>query len=341
MAFTKGRGPFPALLPSLARHCKRPEPFSTRLRSHETCDCRADAPRRQVHREGPRHPAPRRPAARKATERPSQSSGLPRASRKWPGEGGLARTGGGERGGTSGGGGGGGRDPQVSGGRAGGRASRRVCSPGGRSFRPGLAAAGLGCAAARRPSGPRRRRGSVTGSPPRDLPDGDLHGFPFSFPVLVCPGPSFCPQTAAAPRGPGSKRSQNTRVRKPASSPGPGVLAKAPHLPCGRNRACAGLLTPLPGRPRPGVPPAPAGRAPQDPPAPGRPSSLRACPSAFLVPRVFSVSASVSRLLVFFCISPSWPPRPLHATAAPLCSPKFFRLSSQARASPRREREPM
>lgn len=187
------------LLPTLAGTARAPTSFRAGLHSRETRASDAPAPAPRVHRKRPPCAPPTGSApARKASERPSQSSRLPRASRKWLGEGGQARTGGAGRGGTSGGGGGPGL--QVSGtGEPGGwgagrwvGAPRSPCSPGGGSSRPSPA---VGPPLAD-PRGPRSRKASATGAPP---PGADLHFFRFSlFGLFPCPGLSFHPK-----RGPG------------------------------------------------------------------------------------------------------------------------------------------
>lgn len=215
------------------------------------CAPSAGAPRRQVRPVGRSAPsvgaragapplAPRRPAAR-TTERPSQSSRLPRESRKWPGEGGQARTGG-----TSGSGSGGGPGPQVSGGRAGrGGGRRAVCAPPAEAPPvpapppPGLAVPPLADA-----GGPAGGGGGSRGSPrvPSPGPAGRGLARFSSFPLrcVLRPGPSCRPR-----RGP--------RRRGPASSARPGV----PRRP--RTGAVGGTApADAPPRARPRTRPAPA-----------------------------------------------------------------------------------
>ena len=146
--FHRGRGGcVTVLLPTLAGTARAPTSFSAGLHSRETRASNAPAPAPPVHRERPPRAKPTGSApARKASERPSQSSRLPRASRNWLGEGSQARTGGAGRGGTSGGGGGQGLQVSGTGGpgdRGAGRwagAPRSPCSPGGGSSRPSPAA---------------------------------------------------------------------------------------------------------------------------------------------------------------------------------------------------------
>lgn len=242
------------------------------------CAPSAGAPRRQVRPVGRSAPsvgaragapplAPRRPAAR-TTERPSQSSRLPRESRKWPGEGGQARTGG-----TSGSGSGGGPGPQVSGGRAGrGGGRRAVCAPPAEAPPvpapppPGLAVPPLADAGGPPVEGV--GHGGPRGSPPRDLPDGDLPGFPLSLCGVCC-----APGRAAAPDG-GPGGEGPPRLRAPGSRGGPAPVLWAEPRP----------LTPRPG-PAPG--PAPPRRSPL---AAGRaPSRCTRLPCPWSLPASASV----------------------------------------------------